>query len=566
MNIVETLQSPKLFQPFFASDSWSPWKTALSALFALPMSDEQALLYRECTGRTKLPEKPFKEAAFVIGRRGGKSRILALIATYVAAFIDHAPFLAVGETAVAVIICPSRAQSRLVLSYVMGLLRSVPALAAMVEGETSESVTLSTRCRIEVGTASFKATRGFSYCLVCADESAFWPMDDSARPDTEILRALRPGMLSLPHSMLILASSPYAKRGELYRMFRKFYGTESSRVLVWRASTEQMNLAVDRDAIQDEREADPESAQAEYDAIFREGLSQFVPREIVEAAVETGLFEFPPLPNVSYHGFCDPSGGSSDLMTLGIAHKQESGLVVLDYIGERKPPYDPDDVCREFSEVLARYGLGEVTGDKYGGIWPADRFSKQKHVVSYLPSELPKSQLYLELLPLLMAKRVQLLDNRRLVAQLCALERRAGRIGKDTVDHQPGSFDDVANAAAGALVLAAAVPDVLEVWARIGSDDGEDAPPAPVAEPEHPAVLTASNHPGIALLTIPGEPVLVAVLSERVGFPLNNGRMVMLAKGQPIEIPRRLLDNENWLLRDGLRVCRVEMVEIRDAA
>jgi hypothetical protein len=81
-----------------------------------------------------------------------------------------------------------------------------------------------------------------------------------------------------------------------------------------------------------------------------------------------------------------------------------------------------------------------------------------------------------------------------------------------------------------------------------------------------PAILTAANHAGIAALTIAGEPVLVVVLSERVGFPLNNGRMVMLAKGQPIEIPRRLLDNENWLLRDGLRVCRVEIVEIRDAA
>jgi hypothetical protein len=34
------------------------------------------------------------------------------------------------------------------------------------------------------------------------------------------------------------------------------------------------------------------------------------------------------------------------------------------------------------------------------------------------------------------------------------LERRTSRGGKDSVDHPPGSHDDVANAAAGALVLA----------------------------------------------------------------------------------------------------------------
>jgi hypothetical protein len=36
----------------------------------------------------------------------------------------------------------------------------------------------------------------------------------------------------------------------------------------------------------------------------------------------------------------------------------------------------------------------------------------------------------------------------------CALERRTGRSGKDTVDHEARDRDDIANAACGALVLA----------------------------------------------------------------------------------------------------------------
>ena len=34
-----------------------------------------------------------------------------------------------------------------------------------------------------------------------------------------------------------------------------------------------------------------------------------------------------------------------------------------------------------------------------------------------------------------------------------SLERRTSRAGKDSVDHGPGAHDDLANAAAGTLVL-----------------------------------------------------------------------------------------------------------------
>jgi hypothetical protein len=49
-----------------------------------------------------------------------------------------------------------------------------------------------------------------------------------------------------------------------------------------------------------------------------------------------------------------------------------------------------------------------------------------------------------------------LLDLRRLTAQLCGLERRTTRGGRDSIDHAPGGHDDLANAVAGALLLTAA--------------------------------------------------------------------------------------------------------------
>lgn len=75
MNLLEAFADPNLFQPHFAGPSWHPWRAFLKSLFALPFTDDELNLYRRHTERTALPTKPFNEAALVIGRRGGKSRI-----------------------------------------------------------------------------------------------------------------------------------------------------------------------------------------------------------------------------------------------------------------------------------------------------------------------------------------------------------------------------------------------------------------------------------------------------------------------------------------------------------
>jgi hypothetical protein len=72
--------------------------------------------------------------------------------------------------------------------------------------------------------------------------------------------------------------------------------------------------------------------------------------------------------------------------------------------------------------------------------------------ITFTPATLSKSDLFLELLPLVNTGRVELLDDPTLRAQLLVLERRAVRGGKDSVDHPRGAHDDVANAVAGALV------------------------------------------------------------------------------------------------------------------
>jgi hypothetical protein len=65
-----------------------------------------------------------------------------------------------------------------------------------------------------------------------------------------------------------------------------------------------------------------------------------------------------------------------------------------------------------------------------------------------------------DLLPLINIRTIDLLDHDRLVTQLMSLERRTSRSGRDSMDHAPGSHDDIANAVAGALVTAYKEPHV----------------------------------------------------------------------------------------------------------
>jgi hypothetical protein len=284
------------------------------------------------------------------------------------------------------------------------------------------------------------------------DEIAFWRSEESANPDSEIIGAIRPAMATVPGAMLLCASSAYARRGALWTAFRKFFGHDSP-VLVWKADTRTMNPTVPQSVIDEAYENDPASAAAEYGAEFRTDVETYIAREVVDAAVVLGRHELPPLPGVKYVAATDPSGGSSDSMTLAVCHRDQDGRAVLDAVRERRPPFSPEDVVMEFSDLLKSYGINRVTGDRYAGEWPRERF--RVHGIDYLLAEKPKSDIYRDVLPILNSGKAELLELPRLVAQLCSLERRTARGGKDSIDHPPGgAHDDIANSVCAAVLLA----------------------------------------------------------------------------------------------------------------
>ncbi len=449
MNIVQALDDPRVFAPVIKDHAtWGAWRGFLKALFGLPMDDAEAALFRDCTGRTTLPTAVFGAAWLVCGRRGGKSFALALIAVFLACFRDYRPHLAMGERATVVIVAADRRQARVIFRYIKGIMEAVPALRALVEGETAEELRLKPPVNIEVMTASSRTIRGYAIPVALLDEAAFWSVEGASDADVDIIGALKPAMKQFPGAMLLGASSPYSRRGALWEAFKEHHGQDASRTLVWQASTWRMNPTISREELENEFEADPARAAAEYGAEFRSDLEAFVSREVVEGAVEPGRHELPPVHGVSYLAAVDPSGGSKDAMTLAIAHADgERG--VLDAVRVRKPPFSPESVVNEFTDLLKLYGIGKVSGDRYAGEFAREPFRKLG--IEYELNDRSASDIFRDTLPLLNSGRVELLDVPQLTAELIALERRTSRVGRDSIGHPNNGFDDLAVVACCAL-------------------------------------------------------------------------------------------------------------------
>jgi hypothetical protein len=453
VNIIEAMSDPKLFRPWFKDPStWVAWTAFLACLFHLPMDAERIGIARACTGLETLPEQPFTEAWLVVGRRGGKSLMLAMIAIYLALFKDWSANLVPGERGTVLVLAADRRQAQSIMRYARALCEEVPLLAGRVERATTEEIEFRGRVGIEVATASYRTVRGRTLIAGLLDELAFFRSEDSANPDFEILDAIRPAMASMPGSMLLCGSSPYSRRGALWEAYRKWFGVSGAPCLVWQADTRTMNPTITQAFVDAQYERDPASAMAEFGAQFRSDIDSYVTREAIRGVTVPGRRELLPVASgVNYVGFVDPSGGSADSMTLGVAHKQKE-IVVLDCVREVRPPFSPESVTRDFAITLKSYRISKVIGDRYAGEWVREQFKSCG--IAYELAEQAKSDIYRDVLPLINSARVELLDLTKLEAQFVGLERRTARSGRDSIDHGPGGHDDVANAVAGALLLA----------------------------------------------------------------------------------------------------------------
>jgi hypothetical protein len=445
------LSDPALLGKALAGESWRAWRVLLVASMGEALDDDERAIFQRLTGREREPIERVDELLAVVGRRGGKSRACATLVVYLACLVDYSNVLASGERPVCLCLAPTSKQAAIVLSYVAGIIEESHLLASLVKNRTAESIDLTNDVTIEIRAASFRSLRGVTAIAAVCDEICFWRTDDgSANPDVEILDALRPSLLTTGGPVVAI-SSPYARRGAAFETWSRHFGEKGDPcILVAQGASRDLNPTLPQAVIDRAMERDPAAASAEYLGQFRSDLEQFLSLDVVRSCVEAGVFERPPVWGITYAGFVDPSGGSSDSFTAAIAHR-EGDRLVLDAVREIRPPFSPADATGELASSFRSYKVSTIRGDRYAGEWPREAF--RKHGVTYETADRDRSGLYLELLPLINSRRVSLLDNPRLVAQLVGLERRTSRGGRDSIDHAPGAHDDLSNAVAGVLAM-----------------------------------------------------------------------------------------------------------------
>jgi hypothetical protein len=456
-DIIACLRDPALFgglPQFRDLSSWRAWIVVLKAVFGLPLDEDELVIYGRHTQRPEPPADEVDEAALICGRRSGKSMIAALIAVYLALIPDWREYLAPGEAAtVALVAQNTRAAVRALFAYARGIIFGVPALRREVTRETFDTLEFGRRrSAIAVWPSTHRSIRGLTLAGAVLDEVDYWWQGDSPNAAAEVIASVRPALVSLPGSKLVALSSPYTTTGWLHGFHKAHWARASSPLLVWQAPSLVMNPTLDAGRIAAQRAEDPAAGLSEWDAQWRSRTAALFDYRDLQRCVRLLLGTLPPRPGVRYVGAADPSGGGADQFAWSICHREldadRNVRVVVDLVRARggTERLDLDAAVRDCAADMRAYGIGAVVGDRYSGDWVAQAFARAG--LRYEKAAATKSEAYLNLLPLVTQRRLELPDDGQLLAQLQLLERRAGSQGKDAVDHPVGAHDDLANAVA----------------------------------------------------------------------------------------------------------------------
>ncbi|WP_298111469.1 hypothetical protein [Bradyrhizobium sp.] len=448
------MRDPKLLGgPFQAPTFWT-WFCVAKLLSGEPLDEREAELFRRCTGRTKLPDGPVRALIFLSGRRSGKDRFMSAVAIYRAALAaDWSQTLSQGEQGVVLLLGADKKQARILRSYCAGLLQA-PLLSSLVTRNTEERVEFRNGAVLEIATNDADLVRGRSAIAVLGTEACFWRTDGaSASNDEEVVGAAEPGMAMIPDGgLLMMASSVHRRRGYMHRRWKELHGNDEADDICWLSPSSTMNPALPASVVEKALAKDPARARAEFLSIWREDVSDFIPMDVLESATDFGVRERPPQPSTRYFAFTDAAGGTGkDGFAICLGHRDKHGAVILDVLRERAPRFVPADVVKEYADILRRYGIRSIKGDRYSSGWNANEW--ERNGIHYEPSDLTKSELFLSALPMLLSGQARLLDSEKLRLQFVGLERRVHSNGRESVgdDGRTGSHDDLANVCAGVL-------------------------------------------------------------------------------------------------------------------
>src|SRR5271170_6470727 len=399
MQIGTAFSNPAVFGTRFAGASWNNWRAVLRAAFAERLTRAELAFFRSVAKREPPPQR-VKELWVIAGRRAGKDSIASGIAAHAAASFEAAGRLRPGERALVACLAVDKAQAALVANYTRAFFEQVPSLRDMVERETADGLALSNGVEIAIMATDFRSIRGRTILCAIFDEVAYWRGDHSVSPDKEVLRGIKPSMLTLSESMLIGISTAYRRDGLLYERWAKHFGRDSAQTLVIQAESRALNPLLSQAEIDTALAEDPEAAKADYLSEWRDAVAGYLSRDLLDAAVEDGVTHrlFDAKHAGHYVSFIDASSGQQDSFACAVAHPEDQ-TVVLDAVLEIPAPFNPEAACLQVAALLRGFHLNATMGDDHAKGWVQAALGRQGVVFASRPPAMTRSALYSETLP-----------------------------------------------------------------------------------------------------------------------------------------------------------------------
>ena len=438
ISLTKAMRDERLLGGPFVSPSFWTWFTFAKLIDGLPLDEAREVeLFRQCTGRTRLPDwsgaawHPAVWPVVAVARTGSLVRWRC------------------GEPRCALTGASTSAPARVLFvccSVPINVkARSSPVLRGPAAGAAADG---GGRAADRRGGRSFATAhqlgdraptmRGScagaapSRCL--GSEASHWKTDEyAASSDEEVVGAAEPSLSMCPDGgLLMLGSSVHRKRGYMYRKYKQLHGNDDGEDLCWfapsaRDEPEATGSRWSSKALAD----DAPRARAEYLNVFREDMSDFVPVDVIEACTDFGTPERAPVAERRGQVHCVLRRGWWHWTRLVYAWRSRIGKSIAGlapscstWCASIKPRFVPAAVVAEFAAILKLFGITEVQGDGFAGGFHADEWAQPSDQVRGRASAPPREN-YLALLPLLLQPgRVRLCDSPVLRQQLAGLERR----------------------------------------------------------------------------------------------------------------------------------------------
>ncbi len=404
-----------------------------------------------------------------VGRRGGKSSSLCRVAVAEVLHGDHK--VPPGDVGVFAFVSVKRADASERLRTIAEIL---DVLKVPHEQSGDEIRIPGTNRLFRVYTANYRTSVGMTLIGLVADEVARWRDDDTgANPATEILRSMRPAMLTMRNAHEFLSSSPFSTIDAHHEAFER--GNTDEQAVAWAptwiAHPEQTEARCR------ELEPDEPTFRREYGAEpMGAGLSSFLDARAIDAAIHE--YDRAIAPGDMLTAGAD-FGFRRDSSALVTVRRRESLVVPLDIVEMRpdREPLKPSEVVKRFAESMKARQLRGVMAD--GHYRQSIMEHLETHDLAFIdaPTDVPET--YVRFRVMLHQGNLRLPKHDRLIRDLKEVQSRptaAGRLSILLPRRPGGGHADMVSA----LVLACwqrvgteipKVPDMPDGWTQAELDD-----------------------------------------------------------------------------------------------